>query len=115
MLRFISVLAILIMAVGTDAPAATLTQDGKTVDVPVCGGKIPIRCKDDEWCDYPSGAICGANDHFGTCRPKPASCPIVKGPKVCGCDGKTYDSQCDAQKAGVDISSLHHCGLVDPS
>jgi hypothetical protein len=83
------------------AYAAEINIDGKSVEVPVCGGFAGIICKSNEWCNYPPGATCGHGDHFGACRPRPQVCPHIYLP-VCGCDSKTYSNECVAHVHGVD-------------
>jgi len=61
------------------------------------------QCGEDEMCLSPVGA-CGG----GTCVVKPIDCS--SGEAVCGCDGFTYDSPCDAMADGVNIVAEGACG-----
>lgn len=61
--------------------------------------------------DYCEGESCGGS---GTCEAKPTDCPAVFDP-VCGCDGVTYDSECDAELLGVRIESPGPCPCTDNS
>jgi hypothetical protein len=62
-------------------------------------------CGRGEVCDYtPDG--CGLDGASGVCRPRPApaECPLCFAPGVCGCDGQSYCSECDAWAAGTDVA-----------
>ncbi|MBK7398246.1 MAG: hypothetical protein IPJ34_18625 [Myxococcales bacterium] len=85
------------------ASKGACSTTGKT-----CGGKLGGTCAGTEWCDYPDGALCGAFDSPGVCKPRPDLCPGVVSP-VCGCDGKVYNNACEASKAGFDERNAGKC------
>ncbi len=90
------------------AYAIEVTQDGKKVDVPVCGGFAGLRCNSNQWCDYPKDSVCGIADRFGTCRPKPEICAEIYKP-VCGCNGQTFGNACEAAGQGQDVAYAGPC------
>lgn len=73
-----------------------------------CAGLAGIRCKTGTYCDFTLKAHCGAGDQTGTCDTKPAFCPAVMMP-VCGCDGRTYNNSCEANRGGVSVSGPGPC------
>jgi len=75
-----------------------------------CGGLLGAGCADDQYCDFPSAAQCGAADQTGKCVGKPEACDLVYLP-VCGCDDKTYGNECSAHSAGVSVA---HAGECEP-
>ena len=79
-----------------------------------CGGFLGLTCGEDEYCDYEPSQMCGAGDQMGSCKAKPDVCPLAcPAPEyqVCGCDGQLYCSECDAQRAGVDVTGqTGNCG-----
>ena len=79
-----------------------------------CGGFAGLTCRPDEWCDYPEGTTCGFADHLGTCRPRPEGCFTVVDPH-CGCDGVTYSNECEANRAGFDVSGAGSCMMAPGS
>ena len=87
---------------------ATVMQDGKKYELAICGGKMGLRCKKTEWCDYPKHTICGGVDGLGRCKPRPQICPRVYIP-VCGCDGETYGNACEAAAKGWDVAHEGAC------
>jgi len=78
-----------------------------------CGGQLGLTCAEDEFCNYPADAICGAADATGVCEPKPEACDANLDP-VCGCDGVTYSTECVANAAGVSVASSGECD-VEPT
>jgi len=75
-------------------------------------------CEGEETCtdnsDCSSGYYCekavGDCDGEGTCQTKPDSGDCTEtGSPVCGCDGNTYNSECLAQAAGVNVASEGAC------
>ena len=79
----------------------TTGQDG-------CGGPYGLLCDaETEYCDYNTPGSCGLNLDFGICTPKPDF--YSGGSTVCGCDGNTYDSESEAQQAGVAALQTGSC------
>jgi hypothetical protein len=77
-----------------------------------CGGPESTPCKEaDRYCKLPAGA-CLTADAVGQCVPPEADCPSIKG-KVCGCDGKTYDNDCEAGKARKNVAATVACEELD--
>ena len=72
-----------------------------------CGTIAGITCASGLFCDFPSG-MCRIPDGAGRCRPRPEVCAAIFAP-VCGCDDKTYPSDCDRQRAGVSKASEGTC------
>ncbi|MBI1824978.1 MAG: hypothetical protein HY287_17385 [Planctomycetes bacterium] len=72
-----------------------------------CGGFAGIPCSNPaEFCKLPVGECCC--DFQGVCVPKPQACPTIYDP-VCGCDGVTYSSQCEADRAGMSVDHVGPC------
>lgn len=78
-----------------------------------CGTRGGAQCAANEYCDFAAGTQCGAADQGGTCKVKPEVCTAIYKP-VCGCDGKTYGSDCSAHGAGVSVASEGECGKPTP-
>lgn len=64
-------------------------------------------CDEGLACELPVG-VCGPLAGVGTCVPRPTYC-TEGGESVCGCDGRTYASECDARLGGVPILYAHEC------
>ncbi len=67
-----------------------------------CGGPNETTCADGKYCHYADG-VCGTADALGTCDPFPDACDGTASGLVCGCDGKTYPSRCEAEAAGISV------------
>lgn len=76
-----------------------------------CGGDLPAGssgCAPNEYCAYVEGQDCGHTDASATCQLRPISCDYSYDP-VCGCDGLTYASVCEAATAGSGVMRRGPC------
>jgi hypothetical protein len=71
-----------------------------------CGGHAAESCHDDEYCKFTTEAMCG-RAAVGVCMPKPEC--SASGPVVCGCDGESYDSECEAAAMGTGVLHRGFC------
>lgn len=99
--------------VGDDCPTmemCTGTAGSGTVPVgKTCGGLRGATCESGLFCNFEISAQCGAADQTGVCMAKPEVCTDEYAP-VCGCDDKTYATECVAQSHGVSVASKGECG-----
>jgi len=66
-------------------------------------------CRSDGYCDF-HGRCAISSNRYGKCIFKPTNCPPQTKPTyVCGCDGKSYPSECEAKILGVDINNQGGC------
>ena len=91
---------ITVSALGAGAPAHAVSA-GQT-----CGGVTGGVCDKGLWCEPPTG-MCGAGE--GVCVAIPRLCIARKKSKsfrpVCGCNSKTYSSDCF--RRGYKIAKAH--------
>jgi len=93
---------------GTGAGGGTGTGGTGAGTGETCGGIAGLKCADDQYCQLPISANCGAADQTGICQPRPEACDAVYAP-VCGCDGKTYGNSCSASAAGTSVAANGEC------
>jgi len=62
------------------------------------------NCASTQFCKFKTGTCSG----FGTCTAKPEACIMLYAP-VCGCDGKTYSSECVANSNRVNVKRTGAC------
>ena len=99
--HFVSLFAALAMMISIPTSASAVGL-GKQ-----CGGFPGIQCDAGLFCQKKPGQ-CSIIDISGTCAKVPRFCPRIFRP-VCGCDGKTYDNDCVAHKAGVSVAYVGSC------
>lgn len=96
--------------IAADYELAITCKDGDCLQRS-CGGFAGLQCADDEFCSFGEGDFCGAADAMGTCAKKPEACTAIFDP-VCGCDGNTYGSACQAASAGTSVVHTGACEVA---
>ena len=108
-------------ATASDAGAGAAADSGSaSSDAGGNGSKVctydASKGPDGSECPSGQGCLVGvgkcAGLVIGQCAKMPAVCPAVVA-SVCGCDGSTYNSLCDAQVAGVIVKTGGKCAAPD--
>jgi Kazal-type serine protease inhibitor domain len=86
----------------------SLAGAGRAQTGETCGGIGGLKCPEGQACSFELDK-CNVADLAGVCVTVPADCP-KQGPPFCGCDGKTYASECELLKAGVRPAKRGACG-----
>jgi hypothetical protein len=73
--------------------------------VPGCGG---VECGGGEYCNWTDGSCGEQGGAGGVCAALAGPCTGKYEP-VCGCDGETYSTKCDAKVNGISIRHLGPC------
>lgn len=82
---------------------------GECEDKNECSARV--GCPDDQYCDFGPPQTCGRGGETGVCMARPDACLDIWDP-VCGCDGRTYSSECHAALAGVDVDHAGECCII---
>jgi hypothetical protein len=77
-----------------------------------CGTRGGVQCGADQFCNFAPDADCGATDRGGVCQDKTQACTQIYMP-VCGCDNRTYSSDCNAHSAGISVKREGMCNPDD--
>jgi hypothetical protein len=96
--------------VAATGAGGTLGTGGASSTGKMCGGFAGLPCAAGEICEIAAGHCCC--DYLGTCVAQPQVCSMIYAP-VCGCDGKTYPSDCERQGAGVSKDFDGPCATAD--
>ena len=92
---------------GSTGTGGTGGSTGKT-----CGGVAGVKCAAGEFCDLLAGS-CNVSDATGTCVLNVGGGCIASVQPVCGCNGKTYNNDCERQVAGVSKQADGACPTAD--
>jgi len=88
-------------------PCVPCTAGAACDDVNTVGVRAPAFCRVDA--DLAPADVSRPRD--GVCWPRPSAC-AAGGPPVCGWDGLTYGSACEARRAGTDAEREGPCSSV---
>jgi hypothetical protein len=77
-----------------------------------CSGKMVMECAEGLVCDLDVAGRCLASTAGGHCTTVPVSCDTT-GPSVCGCDGRTYATDCDRRRFRAQLDHAGVCAAPD--
>lgn len=92
----------------SNAPAPSPHSRAPVAEGGMCGGIAGFQCVDGLSCQMQPGQCRTVADASGVCRKPPRICTMIHAP-VCGCDGLTYASACNAAAKGVSVAALGEC------
>ena len=96
---------------GRTGPSAAVDDD-ELQNGRKCAGPDGLLCPTGKYCatDTPleTNSRCPGDEIAGACRRIPQTCVHIYLP-TCGCDGQTYDNDCNAAAAGVAIAYEGPC------
>lgn len=103
--------ALTALALGACAMEAAPGDEPGSIDtIGTVAGALGELCKSNDACG--DGAYCrrktGQCSSRGHCAATPTVCPAIDNP-VCGCDGQTWASACEASAHGVSVASMGAC------
>jgi len=72
------------------------------------GAPLDSACDDAQFCQLRAGQCSPDATYYGKCAVRSVMCPMLSAP-VCGCDGVTYDSWCEAYGKGMNVRYKGPC------
>jgi len=92
--------------------AGVTVQGGDGLNFPVgkrcrCRPDVGLRCRNGRFCETPFDCTGIVRPQIGgICTDTPTACASGLGPFVCGCDGRTYENDCERKQARVQVQCV---------